>query len=220
MEKSAEAFRTISEVADWLGVQAHVLRFWESRFTQVKPVKRAGGRRYYRPSDMALLGGIRKLLHDEGMTIRGVQKVLRNEGVRYVASLSPPIEDSADGTSDQAEPPRRHLPGQPVAPPRPRPLPAAPSARSGPSAFEAALDAAMQLAETAERQAAAAEIKALSGGLGHAGGADDDDAASRPPFPLRDPKAARARLAAAPAQSAALYARLIDLRDRMGSRAR
>ena len=61
MSKSPDAFRTISEVADWLGVQAHVLRFWESRFTQVKPVKRAGGRRYYRPNDMRLLGGIKKL---------------------------------------------------------------------------------------------------------------------------------------------------------------
>ncbi|MGB2894120.1 MAG: MerR family transcriptional regulator, partial [Albidovulum sp.] len=88
MEKSAEAFRTISEVSDLLDTPAHVLRFWESRFAQVKPVKRAGGRRYYRPSDVALLGGIRKLLHDDGMTIRGVQKILREQGVRHVAALS------------------------------------------------------------------------------------------------------------------------------------
>ncbi|WP_434287428.1 MerR family transcriptional regulator [Celeribacter sp. SCSIO 80788] len=92
MDKSPDAFRTISEVADWLDTPAHVLRFWESRFTQVKPVKRAGGRRYYRPADMALLGGIKKLLHDDGMTIRGVQKLLREHGVKYVASLSPEIE--------------------------------------------------------------------------------------------------------------------------------
>lgn len=91
MEKSPEAFRTISEVADWLGVPTHVLRFWESRFTQVKPVKRAGGRRYYRPSDMELIGGIKRLLHDDGMTIRGVQKLLREKGVRHVASLSQPL---------------------------------------------------------------------------------------------------------------------------------
>ncbi len=71
MEKSRDAFRTISEVADWLGTPTHVLRFWESRFSQVKPVKRAGGRRYYRPADMELLGGIKKLLHDDGLTIRG-----------------------------------------------------------------------------------------------------------------------------------------------------
>ncbi|MEJ2022851.1 MAG: MerR family transcriptional regulator, partial [Maritimibacter sp.] len=91
-EKSPEAFRTISEVAEWLGVPTHVLRFWESRFAQVKPIKRAGGRRYYRPADMELLGGIRKLLHDEGMTIRGVQKVLREKGVRHVCGLSPSLE--------------------------------------------------------------------------------------------------------------------------------
>lgn len=88
MEKSAEAFRTISEVADILDTPAHVLRFWESRFSQVRPVKRAGGRRYYRPADLALLGGIRKLLHEDGMTIRGVQKILREKGVRHVATLA------------------------------------------------------------------------------------------------------------------------------------
>ncbi|PPB80013.1 MerR-like DNA binding protein [Albidovulum inexpectatum] len=87
MGKSSEAFRTISEVSDILQVPQHVLRFWETRFTQVKPVKRAGGRRYYRPSDVALLAGIRKLLHEDGLTIRGVQKVLREKGVRHVSSL-------------------------------------------------------------------------------------------------------------------------------------
>ncbi|WP_120632989.1 MerR family transcriptional regulator [Ruegeria sp. EL01] len=93
MSKSPDAFRTISEVADWLGVQAHVLRFWESRFTQVKPVKRAGGRRYYRPNDMRLLGGIKRLLHQEGITIKGVQRILREQGVAHVASLSPSLDD-------------------------------------------------------------------------------------------------------------------------------
>ena len=87
MSKSADAFRTISEVADWLDTPAHVLRFWESKFTQVKPVKRAGGRRYYRPADMRLLGGIKKLLHEDGMTIKGVQKILREQGIKHVASL-------------------------------------------------------------------------------------------------------------------------------------
>ncbi|WP_170608794.1 MerR family transcriptional regulator [Ruegeria arenilitoris] len=95
MSKSPDAFRTISEVADWLGVQAHVLRFWESRFSQVKPVKRAGGRRYYRPNDMRLLGGIKKLLHDDGITIKGVQRILREEGVAHVAALSPDIDEAA-----------------------------------------------------------------------------------------------------------------------------
>ena len=88
MDKSPEAFRTISEVADVLETPAHVLRFWETRFPQIKPVKRAGGRRYYRPSDVALLDGIKRLLHAEGMTIRGVQKVLREQGVRHVAGLA------------------------------------------------------------------------------------------------------------------------------------
>jgi DNA-binding transcriptional MerR regulator len=93
MSKSPDAFRTISEVADWLGIQAHVLRFWESKFTQVKPIKRAGGRRYYRPADMLLLGGIKKLLHDDGLTIKGVQKLLREEGMSHVAGMSTPLED-------------------------------------------------------------------------------------------------------------------------------
>ncbi len=93
MSKSPDAFRTISEVADWLGVQAHVLRFWESRFSQVKPVKRAGGRRYYRPNDMRLLGGIKKLLHEDGITIKGVQRILREQGVAHVASLSQELDD-------------------------------------------------------------------------------------------------------------------------------
>ncbi|MFW2587150.1 MerR family transcriptional regulator [Sagittula sp. SSi028] len=92
MSKSRDAFRTISEVSEWLETPAHVLRFWESKFTQVKPVKRAGGRRYYRPADMELLGGIKKLLHDDGMTIKGVQKILREQGVRHVCAMSMPVD--------------------------------------------------------------------------------------------------------------------------------
>ncbi len=87
MAKSPDAFRTISEVSEWLDTPAHVLRFWESRFPQVKPIKRAGGRRYYRPNDMQLLGGIKRLLHDDGLTIKGVQKILREKGVTYVGTL-------------------------------------------------------------------------------------------------------------------------------------
>lgn len=92
MTKSPDAFRTISEVAEWLDRPAHVLRFWESKFTQVKPIKRAGGRRYYRPEDMMLLGGIKRLLHDDGMTIKGVQKMLREQGVKHVAEMSQPLD--------------------------------------------------------------------------------------------------------------------------------
>src|SRR5215472_7874513 len=85
--KSPEAFRTISEVSIELDVPQHVLRFWEGRFAQIKPVKRAGGRRYYRPEDVDLLRGIRALLYLEGFTIKGVQKILRDRGLRHVAEL-------------------------------------------------------------------------------------------------------------------------------------
>ena len=102
MVKSPDAFRTISEVADWLGIQAHVLRFWESKFTQVKPIKRAGGRRYYRPADMLLLGGIKKLLHDDGLTIKGVQKILREEGMTHVSALSAPLDELGAPQADAA----------------------------------------------------------------------------------------------------------------------
>lgn len=85
--KSPDAFRTISEVADELDVPQHVLRFWEGRFTQIKPVKRAGGRRYYRPEDVDLLRGIRALLYVDGFTIKGVQKILREKGLRHVADV-------------------------------------------------------------------------------------------------------------------------------------
>ena len=80
MDKSPDAFRTISEVADDLDLPQHVLRFWETRFTQIKPMKRGGGRRYYRPEDVDLLKGIRHLLYDHGYTIKGVQKLLKVNG--------------------------------------------------------------------------------------------------------------------------------------------
>jgi len=84
MSKAAQAFRTISEVADELEIPKHVLRFWELKFPQIKPMKRGGGRRYYRPEDVELLKGIRTLLHAEGYTIKGVQKILREQGVDAV----------------------------------------------------------------------------------------------------------------------------------------
>src|SRR3989337_3339845 len=88
MSKAAEAFRTIGEVADELDVPKHVLRFWESKFPQIRPMKRGGGRRYYRPEDMELLRGIRHLLHAEGYTIKGVQKILREQGIDQVKTMS------------------------------------------------------------------------------------------------------------------------------------
>jgi DNA-binding transcriptional MerR regulator len=84
VNKAAEAFRTISEVAAELDVPKHVLRFWEVRFPQLRPMKRGGGRRYYRPEDLDLLRGIRHLLHVEGYTIKGVQKILRSQGIEQV----------------------------------------------------------------------------------------------------------------------------------------
>ena len=87
MDKAPDAFRTISEVADDLDVPQHVLRFWETRFSQIKPMKRSGGRRYYRPDDVDLLRGIRRLLYGEGYTIRGVQRILKENGIKAVQGL-------------------------------------------------------------------------------------------------------------------------------------
>jgi DNA-binding transcriptional MerR regulator len=98
MTKAKDAFRTISEVAEWLDTPTHVLRFWESKFSQIKPVKGAGGRRYYRPADMELLGGIKKLLHEDGLTIKGTQKLLREKGVKYIATLGPSTSDQMPAT--------------------------------------------------------------------------------------------------------------------------
>lgn len=86
--KSDSAFRTISEVAETLGVKPHVLRFWESKFDEIQPVKRAAGRRYYRPEDVALIAGIKHLLHEQGMTIKGAQKHLKENGVSDVRGLA------------------------------------------------------------------------------------------------------------------------------------
>jgi DNA-binding transcriptional MerR regulator len=87
MEKQAEAFRTISEAADALGLPQHVLRFWETKFPQIKPMKRGGGRRYYRPDDVLLLAAIQRLLYDEGYTIKGVQRILKDQGARALLTL-------------------------------------------------------------------------------------------------------------------------------------
>ncbi len=84
MAKGPNAFRTISEAADELGVPQHVLRFWETKFSFIRPMKRAGGRRFYRPQDVAVLNGVRTLLHSEGLTIKGVQKLHRDQGLAQV----------------------------------------------------------------------------------------------------------------------------------------
>jgi len=100
MAKSPDAFRTIREVSEWLDTPAHVLRFWESKFRQVAPVKRAGGRRYYRPDDMLLLGGIKKLLHKDGMTIKGVVRLLRSDGIKPVQAMSQPLDGNVPANDD------------------------------------------------------------------------------------------------------------------------
>jgi DNA-binding transcriptional MerR regulator len=150
VDKAPEAFRTISEVAQELDVPQHVLRFWESRFREIKPMKRGGGRRYYRPNDLDLLRGIRHLLYSEGYTIRGVQRLLREQGARFVQSvwqpgaprLAPqPADDEVPTETDEAvaagelrlplppgadegERPERVERAEPVAPPMPPARPA------------------------------------------------------------------------------------------------
>ena len=117
MAKSPDAFRTISEVATWLGTQAHVLRFWESKFDAVAPVQRTGGRRYYRLEDMLLLGGIKFLLHEQGMTIKAVQNLLKEQGVAHVQSFSPSILSASkqkDPPTTRASQPKDAAPAQNV----------------------------------------------------------------------------------------------------------
>lgn len=103
--KAPGAFRTISEVAEDLDVPQHVLRFWESKFVQVKPLKRGGGRRYYRPEDVALLKGIRHLLYSDGYTIKGVQKVLRENGAGAVVAAAKPLAERLAEHRAEAPPP-------------------------------------------------------------------------------------------------------------------
>jgi DNA-binding transcriptional MerR regulator len=114
LEKSPDAFRTISEAAEELSLPQHVLRFWETRFSTIKPLKRGGGRRYYRPEDVLLLKGIRHLLYDQGFTIKGVQRILKEQGARYVVgvgegrpvgALTKHAEDDEDETTVPSLPP-------------------------------------------------------------------------------------------------------------------
>lgn len=132
MDKAPDAFRTISEAAEELNVPQHVLRFWETRFAQIKPMKRAGGRRYYRPADVDLLKGIRSLLYGEGYTIRGVQRILKEDGATHVVAIgrgeiAPRKRDPAD---DDSPPPgaARIAPRLKASPPAPG---RAPLARTG-----------------------------------------------------------------------------------------
>lgn len=128
MAKSQSAFRTISEVSTSLDTPTHVLRFWESKFSQIKPVKRAGGRRYYRPEDIQLLAGIKTLLHNQGMTIKGAQKLLREQGVKHVIALGTSTDSEIPDTAPVVEAApfmkAASAPSQPVpAPPTSEPAP-------------------------------------------------------------------------------------------------
>jgi DNA-binding transcriptional MerR regulator len=127
MAKGPEAFRTISEAADELHVPQHVLRFWETKFSFIKPMKRAGGRRFYRPADISVLRGVRRLLHDEGYTIKGVQKLHREQGIKHLVA-------AGEGTA--------------APPPAEKPAAAAPAAK--PAADKSALLEALQGLETAK----------------------------------------------------------------------
>jgi len=118
LSKTPDAFRTISEVAEELGVPKHVLRFWESRFPQIRPMKRGGGRRYYRPEDLALLRGICHLLHAEGYTIKGVQKILREQGIDHVKHIGAQGQKDAAAAAPPAakrgRPAKARRPGSPI----------------------------------------------------------------------------------------------------------
>jgi DNA-binding transcriptional MerR regulator len=102
LDKAPDAFRTISEVANDLDIPQHVLRFWETRFAQIKPMKRSGGRRYYRPDDIDLLKGIRRLLYGEGYTIRGVQRILKEHGIGSVQRLADSSAVASFGAIEEA----------------------------------------------------------------------------------------------------------------------
>lgn len=115
VEKAPDAFRTISEVADDLDLPQHVLRFWETRFQQIRPLKRGGGRRYYRPDDIDLLRGIRHLLYGEGYTIRGAQRILKDNGIKFVQGVWKPGAAQPAPTVEARDP----EPAEPLPPARP-----------------------------------------------------------------------------------------------------
>ena len=174
MDKAPEAFRTISEVAEALNVPQHVLRFWETRFAQIKPMKRGGGRRFYRPADVDLLQGIRKLLYGEGYTIRGVQRILREEGVQFVASIGrgdtvARKRDARDLELDGVPQPGKATPAPRIA--RPALKPEAPSAEILPDEREPESGAKLSEVQLESLRLALAELNAARKLLG----ADDTE---------------------------------------------
>jgi DNA-binding transcriptional MerR regulator len=154
MAKSSDAFRTIGEVSDELDVPKHVLRFWEGKFPQLKPMKRGGGRRFYRPEDVALLRGIHHLLHSAGYTIKGVQRILREQGVdavKFAENGGAPPTGTAETVPAQKKPTKRGA--GPALAKRP-PLPSA--LRSELEALASELDAVLALARGEGTRAVAA----------------------------------------------------------------
>lgn len=165
MEKSPDAFRTISEVADDLDLPQHVLRFWETRFTQIRPLKRGGGRRYYRPDDVDLLRGIRHLLYEEGYTIKGVQRILKEQGPRFVMQIW--REDALTLTAIAAAAGRTEAGSNEVAPEPERPAAKARGTRKQPAAkpTETWPDEAPPPAASAEPEAEPGEEEAIPRGI-------------------------------------------------------
>ncbi|MEM1047751.1 MAG: MerR family transcriptional regulator [Pseudomonadota bacterium] len=161
--KGPDAFRTISEVAGDLDLPQHVLRFWETRFSQIKPMKRGGGRRYYRPDDVELLRGIRHLLYDEGYTIKGVQRILKERGVRFVSEAMQGADAPAEAISDEAPAPvsPSHVTEEaPVARSQEPRQEAGPRPSQGPTAAPGANGAApAPSAQAPERPAAARPVE-------------------------------------------------------------
>jgi DNA-binding transcriptional MerR regulator len=145
LTKGPDAFRTISEASDELGVPQHVLRFWETRFSFIRPMKRAGGRRFYRPHDIAILRGVRRLLHDDGMSIKGVQQLHREAGVRrllaagegVIAARRPPEDGPAETAMPEVAP---VAPAATASLHMPQPAPAEPVASAPPPAGSLAIE--------------------------------------------------------------------------------
>lgn len=166
MPKSAEAFRTISEVADDLDVPKHVLRFWEVKFAQIRPMKRGGGRRYYRPEDLELLKGIRHLLHREGYTIKGVQKILREQGIEVVKlqgrgdseQLAPDAVAAAPPAKAASAPRAKVDGGRPAVT-----LPPVAHGRDGAQPTQAAQSSRQRLLDPERRSVIMAALKELEG---------------------------------------------------------
>jgi len=195
--KAPDAFRTIGEVAEAMGLPTHVLRFWESRFPQIRPVKGAGGRRYYRPTDVALITALRRLLHEDGLSIRAVQKMLRDQGIRQVAAMAAPQEIQTAPAEPVAVPE-----AAPMAPVRAAPsdakVVALPRRRAAPPAIDAA-----QLSLPGFEPAGATDPAP-----------DQPVAAAARPVPVPVAVSVPVPAPAAP-DVGVLYARLVALRDRM-----